>query len=86
MLAQNTVLFVKVRIPLKWGTYSGDVGRRRSEATSGVLIIAEVPHLGQEEREKSGVSARRLSFRFHHFVSSSSSPQCSIPVSGAPFR
>jgi len=37
-----------VRIPVKWGTDSGDVGQRRSEATLVTDIISEVPHLRQE--------------------------------------
>jgi hypothetical protein len=34
-----------VRIPLKWGTDSGEVGQRRSEATLVTAMISEVPHL-----------------------------------------
>jgi len=36
-----------LRIPLKWGTDSGDVGQRRSEATLVTAMISEVPHLSQ---------------------------------------
>jgi hypothetical protein len=38
----------KVRIPLKWGNDSGDVGQRRSEATLVIAMISEVPHMSQE--------------------------------------
>ena len=37
-----------VRIPLKWGTDSGEVGQRRSEATPVTAMISELPHMGQE--------------------------------------
>ena len=37
----------QLRIPLKWGTDSGDVGQRRSEATLVTDMISEVPHLSQ---------------------------------------
>jgi hypothetical protein len=37
-----------VRIPLKWGTNSGEVGQRRSEATLVRLMISEVPHMRQD--------------------------------------
>jgi hypothetical protein len=36
-----------VRIPLKWGTDSGDVGQRRSGATPVTAMIYEAPHLSQ---------------------------------------
>jgi hypothetical protein len=38
----------KVRIPLKWGTNSGEVGQRRSEATLVTAMISDVPHISQE--------------------------------------
>jgi hypothetical protein len=41
----SVLLFL--RIPLKWGTDSGDVGQRRSEATLVLDMISEVPHLSQ---------------------------------------
>ena len=37
-----------LRIPLKWGTNSGEVGQRRSEATLVTAMISEVPHISQE--------------------------------------
>jgi len=37
---QNLLTEQDVRIPLKWGTNSGDVGQRRSEAT---LVTATAP-------------------------------------------
>jgi hypothetical protein len=37
-----------VRIPLKWGTDSGEVGQRRSEATLVMPIMSDVPQLSQE--------------------------------------
>jgi hypothetical protein len=37
-----------VRIPLKWGTDSGEVGQRRSEATLVTAMISEVPHMSQD--------------------------------------
>jgi len=36
-----------LRIPLKWGTDSGEVGQCRSEATLVTAMISEVPHLSQ---------------------------------------
>ena len=36
-----------LRIPLKWGTDSGEVGQRRSGATLVTAMISEVPHLSQ---------------------------------------
>jgi len=39
---------VGVRIPLKWGTDSGEVGQRRSEATLVMPIMSDVPQLSQE--------------------------------------
>jgi hypothetical protein len=38
---------MQVRIPLKWGTDSGEVGQRRSGATLVTAMISEVPHLSQ---------------------------------------
>jgi len=37
-----------LRIPVKWGTDSGDVGQCRSEATLGIFMISVVPHMSQE--------------------------------------
>jgi aryl sulfotransferase len=37
----------ELRIPLKWGTDSGEVGQRRSGATLVTAMISEVPHLSQ---------------------------------------
>jgi hypothetical protein len=37
-----------MRIPVKWGTDSGDVGQCRSEATLGIFMISVVPHMSQE--------------------------------------
>jgi hypothetical protein len=37
-----------MRIPLKWGTNSGEVGQRRSEATLVTAMISDVPHISQE--------------------------------------
>ena len=50
-----------VRIPVKWGTDSGDVGQCRSEATLGISMIGEVPHMSQES---SGTVVQSASFRF----------------------
>lgn len=50
-----------MRIPVKWGKDSGEVGQRRSEATLARNIIAEVPHLSQE--------SAAFRFIYHHFVS-----------------
>jgi hypothetical protein len=38
----------QLRIPLKWGTESGEVGQRRSEATLGTLMMTEVPLFSQQ--------------------------------------
>jgi hypothetical protein len=38
----------RLRIPLKWGTDSGEVGQRRSEATLVMPIMSDVPQLSQE--------------------------------------
>jgi len=37
-----------LRIPLKWGTDSGEVGQRRREATLVTAMISEVPHMSQD--------------------------------------
>jgi len=50
-----------LRIPLKWGTDSGEVGQRRSGATLVRAMISEVPHLSQEFCCWRG--------KQHHFVS-----------------
>jgi len=55
-----------MRIPLKWGTDSGEVGQRRSEATLVTAMISEVPHMRQDFCCWWGQAA---SFRFHHLVS-----------------
>ena len=36
-----------VRIPMKWGTDSDEVGQRQSEATLVMAMITEVPHFSQ---------------------------------------
>ena len=51
-----------MRIPVKWGTDSGEAGQGRSEATLAISMIGEVPHMSQDSSEI-GVSQ-------HHFVSS----------------
>jgi len=51
----------RVRIPVKWGTDSGEVGQCRSEATLGISMIGEVPHMSQES---SGTVVQSASFRF----------------------
>ena len=51
-----------MRIPVKWGTDSGEAGQGRSEATLAISMIGEVPHMSQES---SGIG-----FKQHHFVSS----------------
>ena len=35
----------KVRIPVKWASDSGDVGRSRSEATLVVFYVSKVDHM-----------------------------------------
>ena len=37
-----------LRIPVKWGTDSGDVGQCRSEATLVISMINVLPHMSQE--------------------------------------
>jgi hypothetical protein len=37
-----------VRIPMKWGTYSGASGAASRQATLVTAIITEVPHFSQE--------------------------------------
>ena len=78
---------IALRIPLKWGTDSGEVGQRRSEATLVTAMISEVPHLSQEFCGRRG--------KQHHFVSiisflvrcSFRSKGGTIPLgSGAGFR
>jgi hypothetical protein len=68
-----------VRIPLKWGTDSGDVGQHRSEATLVIAMITEVPHIRQQICRLAGP----FIISFHHLVSSLR--VCSA-VSGAGFR
>ena len=38
-----------VHIPVKWAPDSGDVGRRRSEATLVAFYSSEVAHMSQEK-------------------------------------
>jgi hypothetical protein len=38
-----------VRIPVKWAPDSGDVGRRRSEATLVEFYSSQVAHMSQEK-------------------------------------
>ena len=38
---------VALRIPMKRGTDSGEVGQRRSKATLIIAMISEAPHLSQ---------------------------------------
>jgi hypothetical protein len=52
----------EMRIPVKWGTDSGEAGQGRSEATLAISMIGEVPHMSQESSE--------IGFNQHHFVSS----------------
>ena len=51
-----------VRIPVKWGTDSGEAGQGRSEATLVPSMIGEVPHMSQDSSE--------IGVNQHHFVSS----------------
>ena len=68
-----------MRIPLKWGTDSGEVGQRRSEATLVTAMISEVPHMSQELCGWRG--------KQHHFVSIISFLRGANSVrSGARFR
>jgi hypothetical protein len=78
---------VVMRIPLKWGTDSAEVGHRRSGATLVTAMISEVPHMSQEFCCWRG--------KQHHFVSiisflvrwSFRSKWATIPLgSGARFR
>jgi hypothetical protein len=39
----------EVRIPVKWAPDSGDVGRRRSEATLVEFYSIQVAHMSQEK-------------------------------------
>jgi hypothetical protein len=48
MAEWSVLLYEHLRIPLKWGNDSGDVGQRRSEATLVIAMISEVPHMSQE--------------------------------------
>ena len=69
----------QVRIPLKWGTDSGEVGQRRSGATLVTAMISEVPHMSQEFCCWRG--------KQHHFVSIISFLRAANSVrSGARFR
>jgi hypothetical protein len=52
----------RLRIPVKWGTDSGEAGQGRSEATLVISMIGEVPHMSQESSE--------IGVNQHHFVSS----------------
>src|SRR3984893_18525504 len=62
-----------LRIPVKWGTDSGEVGQCRSEATLGISMIGEVPHMSQES---SGTVVQSASFRFFF----RGTPEGCIPV------
>jgi len=42
-------IIVFVRIPVMWALDSGDVGRRRSEATLVEFYSIEVAHMSQEK-------------------------------------
>jgi hypothetical protein len=42
-------LLEMLRIPVKWAPDSGDVGRRRSEATLVAFYSSEVAHMSQEK-------------------------------------
>ena len=68
-----------LRIPLKWGTDSAEVGQRRSEATPVTVMISEVPHLRQDLSLVSASSI--ISFPSSRFCPGT----CSIR-SGAGFR
>ena len=48
LIGINTQKETLLRIPLKWGTNSGEVGQRRSEATLVTAMISDVPHISQE--------------------------------------
>ena len=50
-----------LRIPVMWGSGSGDVGRRRSEATLVVFYISQAAHMSQE---KGKCRHQLASFRF----------------------
>jgi hypothetical protein len=41
----------QVRIPVMWAGNSGDVGRRRSEATLVAFYSSQVAHMSQEKRK-----------------------------------
>jgi len=38
-------MFALLRIPVKWASDSGDVGRSRSEATLVVFYVSKVDHM-----------------------------------------
>jgi hypothetical protein len=40
---------LQLRIPVMWAGDSGDVGRRRSEATLVVFYSSQVAHMSQEK-------------------------------------
>jgi hypothetical protein len=40
-----------LRIPVMWAGNSGDVGRRRSEATLVAFYSSQVAHMSQEKRK-----------------------------------
>jgi hypothetical protein len=58
--------YASVRIPVKWGTDSGECGPASESQTQGKAMMREVDHFSQEECSGMAESA---SFRFHHFVS-----------------
>jgi hypothetical protein len=49
--AANAVLENAMRIPVMWAGNSGDVGRRRSEATLVAFYSSQVAHMSQEKRK-----------------------------------
>ena len=58
---------MRLRIPVKWATDSGNKWARRGRASRrGKDIMTEVAHMGQEEKEE---SRNTSSSRVHHFVS-----------------
>ena len=44
-------LSFQMRIPVMWAGNSGDVGRRRSEATLVAFYSSQVAHMSQEKRK-----------------------------------
>jgi len=50
-LTEIALLGAIVRIPVMWAGNSGDVGRRRSEATLVAFYSSQVAHMSQEKRK-----------------------------------